>query len=208
MRRGSKIALLGIGGGVLLLFSAAAAFLIGHGVGVDERLSARSVPPAREQAALASADVSKAAFQSWSLACRKSPDNERRCVLFLAIADSGSKQVLLTLSVAQTQKGMPMFVVETPAGALTDKGVTVTAGAAEALKIPIRSCGPQRCRAMTDLTSSLRAALENAEITSVTYTKADNQQSTYNLPTRGFKDGIAAWFAGDASAQPVSAAVN
>jgi len=85
----------------------------------------------------------------------------------------------------------------------------VTAGAAEEMKIPIQSCAPQRCRAVTELTLPLRAALEKADVTAVTYVKADNQQSTYNLPTRGFKDGLAAWYAGsELPKQPVSAAVN
>jgi invasion protein IalB len=103
---------------------------------------------------------------------------------------------------------MPVLIVDTPAGVTVVQGIVVTAGAAEGVTLPIQSCGPQRCRAMTELTSSLRAALEAADVTAVTYVKADSQPSTYNLPTRGFKDGLAAWFAGSESQQPKSAAVN
>ena len=208
MRRGSKIALLAVGGSVLMLFSAAAAFLIGHGVGASERLAINRAMRAREQSALASMNMTKSAFQAWSLVCRNWPGNERRCVLFIAVADPDVKQVLLTFSVARTPQGMPVLIVDTPAGVTVDQGITVTAGAAEGIKVPIQSCGPQRCRAITGLTPPLRAALEAADVTSVTYVKADNQQSTYNLPTRGFRDGIVAWFAGSELQPPMSAAVN
>lgn len=209
MRRGSKIALFAVGGGVLVLFSAAAAFLIGHGVGAGERATADRTVRARAQGALESLDMTKSSFQAWSFVCRTPPGTERRCVLFIAVADPQRTQVLLTFSIARTPQGVPAVVVDTPAGVALDQGVTVTAGAAEAFTIPIQSCGPQRCRAVADLTPSLQASLEAAAVTSVTYTKADNQQSTYNLPTRGFKEGIAAWHAGgDAPAKPVSAAVN
>ena len=209
MRRGSKIALFAVGGSVLVLFSAAAAFLIGHGVGAGERAGVDRTARAREQIALAEKDITKSAFEAWSFVCRTSPGTEPRCVLFIAVADPQRTQVLLTFSIARTPQGMPALVVDTPAGVAVDQGVTVTAGSAEAFIIPIQSCGPQRCRAVTDLTPSLQASLESAAVTAVTYTKADNQQSTYNLPTRGFKDGIAAWHAGGQSpAKPVSAAVN
>ena len=135
-------------------------------------------------------------------------DYERRCVLFIAAADPDAKQVLLTFSVARTPQGMPVLVVATPPGVTADDGVTVTAGAAEAMKLPIQSCSPQRCRAIAELTSSLRAALESADVTSVTYVRADSKQSTYNLPTRGFKDGLVAWFAGSEPRAPIAAAVN
>src|SRR5690349_4584199 len=185
MRRGSKIALLAVGGGAFLLFAAAAAFLVGHGVGVSERFATNKTARQREQAALAEMNMTKSAFQAWSLVCRPWPGNERRCVLFIAVADPDKKQVLLTFSVARTPQGMPVLIVDTPAGVAVDQGVKVTAGAAEEMKIPIQSCAPQRCRAVTELTLPLRAALEKADVTAVTYVKADNQQSTYNLPTRG-----------------------
>jgi invasion protein IalB len=103
---------------------------------------------------------------------------------------------------------MPVLIVDTPAGVAVDDGISVTAGAAEAIKVPIQSCAAQRCRAVTELTPSLREALEKADVTSVTYVKADNRPSTYNLPTRGFTDGMVAWFAGSEPRTPVSAAVN
>jgi len=208
MRRASKIALLAVGGGAFLLFSAAAAFLIGHGVGTGERLAVNRSMRAREQGALASMNMTKSAFQAWSLVCRDWPGNERRCVLFIAVADPDAKQVLLTFSVARTPQGMPVLIVDTPAGVTVDEGVTVTAGAADAMKMPIQSCAGQRCRAVTELTPSLSAALEKADVTSVTYMRADNKPSTYNLPTRGFKDGMVAWYAGSEPRTPVSAAVN
>lgn len=208
MRRASKIALLAVGGSALLLFSAAAAFLIGHGVGADERLAVNRAMRAREQGALATMNMTKSAFQAWSLVCRDWPGNERRCVLFIAVADPDVKQVLLTFSVARTPQGMPVLIVDTPAGVAVNEGVTITAGATEATKIPIQSCAAQRCRAVTELTASLREALEKADVTAVTYVKADNQSSTYNLPTRGFRDGMVAWFAGSEPRTPVSAAVN
>jgi invasion protein IalB len=192
-----------------MLFSAAVAFLIGHGVGTDERLAANKAVRAREQAALSAMSMTKSAFQAWSLVCRPWPGNERRCVLFIAVADPDAKHVLLTFSVARTPQGMPVLTVDTPVGVAADQGVKVTAGAAEEIKLPIQSCGPERCRAITELTLPLRASLETADVTSVTYLKADNQQSTYNLPTRGFKDAIAAWYAGsELPQQPVSAAAN
>ena len=192
-----------------MLFSAAAAFLVGHGVGTSERLAVGQVARAREQATMAAMNMTKSAFQAWSLVCRNWPGNERRCVLFIAVADPDVKQVLLTFSIARTPQGMPVLIVDTPAGVTIDQGITVTAGAAEGFKVPIQSCGPQRCRAITELTLPLRAALEKADVTAVTYVKADHQESTYNLPTRGFRDGLAAWFAGsELPHQPVSAAVN
>jgi invasion protein IalB len=208
MRRASKIALLAVGGSVLMLFSAAAAFLVGHGVGAGERLATNRALRAKEQSALAAMNMTKSAFQAWSLVCRDWPGNERRCVLFIAAADPDAKQVLLTFSVARTPQGMPVLVVDTPPGVTADDGVTVTAGAAEALKLPIQSCSPQRCRAIAELTSSLRGALESADVTSVTYMRADSKQSTYNLPTRGFKDGLVAWFAGSEPRAPIATAVN
>ena len=208
MRRASKIALLAVGGSVLMLFSAAAAFLVGHGVGAGERLATNRALRAKEQSALAAMNMTKSAFQAWSLVCRDWPGNERRCVLFIAAADPDAKQVLLTFSVARTPQGMPVLVVDTPPGVTVDDGVTVTAGAAEAMKLPIQSCSPQRCRAIAELTSSLRGALESADVTSVTYMRADSKQSTYNLPTRGFKDGLVAWFAGSEPRAPIAAAVN
>ena len=206
MRRGSKIGLLAVGGGAVLLIAAATAFLVGHGVGASERFAANKTARQREQAALSEMNMTKTTFQAWSLVCRPWPGNERRCVLFIAVADPDKKQVLLTFSVARTPQGMPVLIVDTPAGVAVDQGVRVTAGAAEEMKIPIQSCGPQRCRAITELTLPLQAALEKADVTAVTYVKADNQQSTYNLPTRGFKDGFVAWYAG--SELPKSAAVN
>ena len=191
-----------------MLISAAAAFLFGHGVGSGERLSANRAARAREQAAMAQMNMTKSSFQAWSLVCRDWPGNQRRCVLFIAVADPDMKQVLLTFSVARTPQGMPVLMVDTPAGIAVDQGVTIAAGAAEALKMPIQSCGPQRCRAIAELTSPLQAALEKADITAVTYVKADTKQSTYNLPTRGFKDAIVAWFAGSELSNPVAAAVN
>lgn len=191
-----------------MLFSAAGAFLIGHGVGAGERLDVSRTMRTREQAQLAAMNMTKSAFQAWSLVCRDWPGNERRCVLFIAVADPDAKQVLLTFSVARTPKGMPVLIVDTPAGIAVDGGISVTAGAAEAIKVPIRSCAAQRCRAVTELTPSLREALEKADVTSVTYMRADQRPSTYNLPTRGFKDGMVAWFAGSEPRTPVSAAVN
>lgn len=191
-----------------MLFSAAAAFLIGHGVGASERLAVNRELRAREQSTLASMNMTKSAFQAWSLVCRDWPGGERRCVLFIAVADPDVKQVLLTFSVARTPKGMPVLIVDTPAGVTVEEGITVTAGAAESIKVAVQSCGSQRCRAITELTSSLRAALEAADVTSVSYVKADKQQSTYNLPTRGFRDGLRAWFAGSELQPPVSAAAN
>lgn len=191
-----------------MLFSAAASFLVGHGVGAGERLAANRAARAREQAALASMDMTKSAFQAWSLVCRKWSGDERRCVLFIAVADPDRKQVLLTFSVARTPQGMPVLIVDTPAGVSVDQGVMVMAGATEGIKLPIQSCVAQRCRAIAELTPELQAALEKADVTSVTYVKADNQQSTYDLPTRGFKDGIAAWFAGSELPSPKAAAVN
>ena len=192
-----------------MLFSAAAAFLVGHGVGTSERLAVNKAARAREQATMASMNMTKSAFQAWSLVCRTWTGNERRCVLFIAVADPDVKQVLLTFSVARTPQGMPVLIVDTPAGVTVDQGITVTAGSAEGVKLPIQSCGPQRCRAITELTLPLRAALERADVTAVSYVRADNQQSTYNLPTRGFKDGLAAWYAGsELPPQSVSTAVN
>jgi invasion protein IalB len=208
MRRASKIALLAVGGSTFLLFSAAAAFLIGHGVGTGERFAVNRAMRAREQSALAQMNMTKSAFQAWSLVCRDWPGNERRCVLFIAVADPDAKQVLLTFSVARTPQGMPVLIVDTPAGVTVDEGVSVTAGSAEAIKVPIQSCAAQRCRAVIELTSQLRGTLEKADVTSVTYVKADNTPSTYNLPTRGFKDGMVAWFAGSEPRTPVSAATN
>lgn len=192
-----------------MLFGAAAAFLVGHGVGINERRAVDRTAHQREQAALASMDMTKSAFQAWSLVCRPWPGGERRCVLFIAVADPDLKNVLLTFSVARTPQGMPVLIVDTPPGVAVAQGISVTAGAAEEIKLPIQSCGPQRCRAMTELTLPLRAALEKADVTAVTYVRADNQQSTYNLPTRGFRDGLLAWYAGsELPQQPVSAAVN
>jgi invasion protein IalB len=192
-----------------MLLATAAAFLVGHGVGTNERAGASKAARQREQAALASMNMTKSAFQAWSLVCRPWPGGERRCVLFIAVANPDSKNVLLTFSVARTPQAMPVLIVDIPPGVVVERGVTVTAGAAEEIKVPIQSCGPQRCRAMTELTPPLRAALETADVTAVTYVKADNQQSTYNLPTRGFKDGLVAWYAGsELPQQPVSAAVN
>ena len=207
MRRASKIGLLAIGGSVLMMFSATTAFLIDHSVGADEHLATNRTLRAREQSSLAAMNMTKSAFQAWSLVCRDWPGNERRCVLFIAAADPDAKQVLLTFSIARTPQGMPILVVDTPPGVAVDDGVTVTVGAAEAIKVPIQSCAPQRCRAVTELTSSLRAALEVADVTSVSYVRADAKQSTYNLPTRGFRDGLTAWFAGSEPRAPVSAAV-
>jgi invasion protein IalB len=192
-----------------MLLAAAAAFLVGHGVGINERMAVNRTAHQREQAALASMNMTKSAFQAWSLVCRPWPGGDRRCVLFIAVANPDSRNVLLTFSVARTPQGMPVLIVDTPPGVAVDQGVTVIAGAAAEVKVPIQSCGPQRCRAVTELTLPLRAALERADVTSVTYVKADNQQSTYNLPTRGFKDGLVAWYAGsELPQQPVSAAVN
>lgn len=205
MRRASKIALLAVGGSLLMMISAAAAFVIGHGVGADERVSTNRALRAREQNSLAQMNMTKSAFQAWSLVCRDWPGNERRCVLFIAVADPDAKQVLLTFSIARTPQGMPILVVDTPPGVAVEDGVTVTVGSTEALKVPIQSCAAQRCRAVTELTSSLRAALEAADVTSVSYVKADAKQSTYNLPTRGFRDGLSAWFAGSEPQAPVSA---
>jgi invasion protein IalB len=70
-----------------MLFSAAAAFLVGHGVGAGERFAANRAARAREQSALAQMNMTKSAFQAWSLVCRDWPGNERRCVLFIAVAD-------------------------------------------------------------------------------------------------------------------------
>jgi len=207
MRRASKIALLAVGGSVLMMFSAAVAFLIGHGVGADERLATNRALRAREQSSLAAMNMTKSAFQAWSLVCRDWPGNERRCVLFIAVADPDAKQVLLTFSIARTPRGMPILVVDTPPGVAIDDGLTVTVGTAEAIKLPIQSCTLQRCRGVTELTSALRAALEAANVTSVSYVRADTKQSTYNLPTRGFRDGLTAWFAGSEPRAPVSAAV-
>lgn len=209
MRRGSKIALLGLGGSALMLLAAAAAFLVGHGVGTNERVFANRSAHQREQTALASMNMTKSAFQAWSLVCRPWPGGERRCVLFIAVADPDRKNVLLTFSVARTPQGMPVLIVDTPPGVAVDRGITVVAGGGEEIRMPVQSCGPERCRAMTELTLPLRAALEKADVTAVSYVKADNQQSTYNLPTRGFKDGLVAWYAGSELPQrPVSAAVN
>lgn len=192
-----------------MLFSAAASFLVGHGVGTSERLAANRAARAREQAAMAAMDMTKSAFQAWSLVCRKWSGNERRCVLFIAVADPDVKRVLLTFSVARTPQGTPVLMVDTPAGVAVDQGIMVTAGAAEGIKVPIQSCDAQRCRAVTELTSSLRASLEAADVTAVTYVRPDNQPSTYNLPTRGFKDGIVAWYAGsELQPAPVAAVVN
>jgi invasion protein IalB len=192
-----------------MLFSAAAAFLVGHGVGTSERFEVNRTARAKEQRTLAAMSMTKSAFQAWSLVCRSWPGNERRCVLFIAIADPDSRRVLLTVSVARTPRGMPVLLVDTPAGAAVDQGVIVTAGVAEGVTLPIQSCDAQRCRAITELTPSLRSALEAADVTSVSYVRADSRQAAYNLPTRGFKDGMAAWLAGsELPSQPVSAAVN
>ena len=209
MGRRSKIALLAVGGSALMLLSAAAAFLVGHGVGTNERMASNKTAHQRERAALASMNMTTSAFQAWSLVCRPWPGGERRCVLFIAVADLNKRNVLLTFSIARTPQGMPVLIIDTPAGVAVDKGISVTAGGAEEIKMPIQSCGPQRCRAITELTLPLRTALEKADVTAVTYVKADNQQSPYNLPTRGFKDGLVAWYAGSELPQrPVSAAVN
>ena len=169
-----------------------AAFVVGHGVGANERQAAER---AREQANLAT--LTTTTFQNWSLVCRKGMESRtgRRCVLFMAVADPDMRQVLLTFSVARTAEGVPALLIETPAGVAVDQGITVTPGAAESVKVDIRSCGPQRCRAVAELDASLRAALEAADITSVTYIRASRQQATYNLPTRGFREAFAAWSA-------------
>jgi invasion protein IalB len=207
MRRGLKLALLFVGGSVLMMVSTAAAFLIGHGVGANEKLVASKALRAREQATLASMNMTKTVFDGWSLLCRDWPGNERRCVLFIAVADPSMKQVLLTFSVARTPKGMPVLIVDTPPGVVLDEGVTVTPGTAESVKLAIRSCGPRRCRAIAELGPSLQAALSSADTTSVSYVRSNNQQSSYDLPTRGFRDAITAWFAGSELQPPVSAAV-
>jgi invasion protein IalB len=164
---------------------------------------------ANEQRTLAAMSLTKSAFQAWSLVCRSWPGNERRCVLFIAVAEPEERRVLLTFSIARTPRGMPVLLVDTPGGAVVAQGVTLTAGVAEPVTVPIQSCDAQRCRAITELTSSLRSALEAADVTSVTYVRADGRQSTYNLPTRGFRDGMVAWLAGsELPSQPVSAAVN
>jgi invasion protein IalB len=184
--------------------SAVGAFLVGHGVGNSERLAALR---ARERANLAG--MTKTAFQGWSLVCRDmaASGSSRRCVLFMAIADPAMRQVLLSFSVARTPQGVPVLLVDTPAGVSVDQGVTVTPGAAESVKMRIQTCGPQRCRAVTQLDSALQAALEAADMTSVTYVRANRQQSTYNLPTRGFREGFAAWSA-ETARLPVSTAAN
>jgi invasion protein IalB len=117
------------------------------------------------------------------------------------------RQVLLTLSVARTPQGLPVLLVDMPAGVAVDQGITVTPSGAQSIKVGIQACGPQRCRAIMELGSSLQAALGAADMTSVTYVRANRQQSTYNLPTRGFREGFAAWSAAT-SRLPTSAAVD
>jgi invasion protein IalB len=210
MRRGSKIALLAVLGCGLVVVSAAGAFLFGHDVGTRERLAINNAMRSRELSSLAANNMTKRAFQGWSLVCRDWTGGERRCVLFIAVADPESKQVLLTFSVSRTPQGKPVLIVDTPAGVAVDQSVTVTAGEAQSVKVPIQSCGPQRCRAIAVLDESLQAALEAADLTSITYVRANNQQSTYNLPTRGFREGIAAWLAesGRSAQTSATAAVN
>ena len=208
MRRATKIALLSIGGSVLVLVSSAGAFLFGHSVGMGERAATNRALLAREQATLEAGNITRTAFQGWSLVCRDWEEVERRCVLFMAVADPGMQQVLLTLSVARTPNGMPLLIVDTPAGVAVDEGVTVTPGATEGIRLAIQSCGPQRCRAVAELSPSLQSALEASEATAVRYVKADNQPSSYNLPTRGFSEGIAAWYAETGLPATSAAAVN
>lgn len=204
MRRSTRIALLAVGGSLLLVISAMGSFVVGHGVGTSERLAALR---AQDQANLA--NMTRSTFQSWSLVCRDVAGNGpgRRCVLFMAVADPSLKQVLLTFSVARSVQGMPVLLVDTPAGVAVDQGITVTPGAAQSIKVDIRSCGPQRCRAITELNASLQAALEAADMTSVTYVRANRQLATYNLPTRGFREGFAAWSI-EAARLPAPAAVD
>jgi invasion protein IalB len=181
------------------MLAAAGAFVLGHGVGTSERLATL------RKADLAS--TTEAAFEGWSLVCRDVVSNGRRCVLFMTVADQGLRQVLLTLSVARTPQGLPVLLVDMPAGVAVDQGITVTPSGAQSIKVGIQACGPQRCRAIMELGSSLQAALGAADMTSVTYVRANRQQSTYNLPTRGFREGFAAWSAAT-SRLPTSAAVD
>ena len=207
MRKPTKIALTAAGIAVFLAVSAAGAFLIGHAVGTNETLEANRGFRARPQANAAK-NMTKTAYDSWSLVCRDWSEDERRCVLFMAVADTDLKQVLLTFSVARTPQGMPILIVDTPPGTAVDQGITVKPGMADTIKVAIRSCGPQRCRAVTELNSSLRAALEAADMTSITYVSASKQPATYNLPTRGFREGLAAWFAQVGPRVRATAAVN
>jgi invasion protein IalB len=203
MRR-SRIALLAVSGSLVLVLSAIGAFVIGHGAGTRERIEAMR---ARELASLA--NMTKATFQGWSLVCRDAPSNgsPRRCVLFMAVAEQATGQVLLTFSITRAAQGAPVLLIETPAGVAVDQGITVAPSSAQSVKVGIHSCGPQRCRAIAELSPSLQAALETADITSVTYVQANRQLSTYNLPTRGFREGFAAWSAETARLSK-SAAVN
>jgi invasion protein IalB len=205
LRRASKIGLLVGGGSAFLLVSAAVAFLIGHRVGASERFEANRELREREQATLASMSMTKSAFQAWSLVCRGWTGNERRCVLFIAVADPDAEQVLLTLSIARTPQGMPVLVIDAPSGIMTEPGVSLTAGTAAPMRLPIQSCTPERCRAVAPLTPALNAALEAADVTSVSYVRAaGSQPSSYNLPTRGFRDGMRAWYAGSEPTPPAA----
>jgi invasion protein IalB len=208
MRKPTKIALSAAGIAGFLAISAAGAFLIGHAVGTNETLTANRVLRGPAEAAVAAGNMTKTAYDGWSLVCRGWSGDQRRCVLFMAVADTDLKQVLLTFAVTRTPQGMPVLIVDTPPGTDAGQGVTVKPGTVDTIKVGIRSCGPQRCRAVTELSSSLRAALEAAETTSITYVSANKQPSTYNLPTRGFREGLAAWFAEVGPYVRATAAVN
>jgi len=209
MRLASKIALLAVSGCVLVSVAAAAAFLAGHGVGAREKLAMDKALRAREQNTLTATNTTRRSFEDWSLICRDFAESARRCVLFFAVASADMNQLLLTVSVARTPRGVPVFIVDTPAGVAVGRGVTVAAGEVGPQRLPIQACGQQRCRAVAELSPSLRSALEAAESASVTYVKDTNQESTYNVSTRGFRDGIVAWLA-ETEAHGVSstAAVN
>jgi invasion protein IalB len=195
MLRAPQIALLAASGCFLVSVAAAAAFFAGHGVGMREKIAIDKALRAREQNSLTASNMTRRSFQNWSLICRDWAENERRCVLFVAVASPDMNQLLLTVSIARTSKGVPVLIVDTPPGVAVGRGVTVTAGEASPLRVPIQACGPQRCRAVAELTPQLRGTLEAAESATITYVRDTNQESTYNLSTLGFRDGISAWLA-------------
>jgi invasion protein IalB len=204
----SRLALFAAGVGAFLVVSGGVAFLIGHAVGTNDTLAANSAQFPRAQNNLSAVNTTRTAFENWSLVCRDFAPNERRCVLFMALVDRATTRVLLTISVAGTSEGTPVLVVDMPTDVAVDEGVTVRPGAADAARFAIRSCGPQRCRALGELNSSLRAALESADMTFVTYVTANHRPSTYNLPTRGFREGLVAWYSETGRRLPASVAVN
>lgn len=142
-------------------------------------------PPAK---AALSTNVKRITQQigDWTLDCTERAGDRKRCKMIQKVGTSKSKQIILSWLIGRDNEGREVMSFQTPTGMLLKPGVAFAVDDRGLLQVEFRTCTPQFCEAVSELTDDTVAAMKAGGKATLTLTPLNAKPVALNMSLKGF----------------------